>query len=167
MGSVTSSSASTSITMNLSAGTGGLYVGSAVADICEWSGLSGVVDQTAYSSQTTSGRSSTGTTATTTQASELVIGCINAYRSISQSNPTNGFTLLDGNIFAGSGSTLYPMSNAYLYNIVSVEGRQNSGTTLSASALWQGCIATFEASTITTNPTIEAPLPSGDSDSRN
>ena len=131
------SSGSTSVTITISGSTS-TY---AVADICEYSGIvtsSPYSDQTAVS--TNSGTStSTGTTGTTTQASELWIGGITVGANAAQTSPTNGFTLLDGNVYSSS------MSVAYLANTVYTTGTASSGTTISSNR-YVGCIATFEAS---------------------
>lgn len=56
---------------------------------------------------------------------------------VAQSTPTNDFALLYGGT---TGST----SNAFLEKIVSGTGTANSGTTLGASNVWTGVIATFK-----------------------
>ncbi len=131
---IVSSGASTNLTVNLSVGPSF----GAVADVCEFSGLSGVVDKTAVNggSGTTT---NTGTTATTSQSKELWIGGISAYYT-SQASPTNGFTLFDG-------ATQPNLSVSYLEKNVSSTGAANSGTTISSSGTWAGCIATFLAGT--------------------
>lgn len=135
--------AGTLITINLSGGTGTFID---IADVCEYSGIdtSSYLDKTA-SNYGYSAAGDTGTTATTTQANELWIGCIAAGYSTSgavQSSPTNGFTLLDGaELHSGS----YYGSTAYLEKIVSATGQANSGTTISYSNYWSGLMATFKA----------------------
>ncbi len=133
------SDASTSVTVTLAQS-----VYAAIADICEWSGLaSNPVDQTATMSGTTTTQTSTGTTSTTTQADELWIGTIGVYDQ-AQSDPTNSFTMLDGELFTVFGG----VSQSYLYKIVSSTGTANTGTTIGTSSnAWQGCIATFKAAT--------------------
>ncbi len=137
MGAV-GSGASTSVSIALAQS-----VYAAVADICEWSGLgSNPVDQTATNNGTGSTQTDTGTTATTTQANELFIGTVGVYGQ-AQSNPTNSFTMLDGAYLNVTGG----ISVSYLYKIVSSTGTANSGTTIATSSnAWQGCIATFKAS---------------------
>jgi predicted esterase len=131
---VIGSGASKSITITLS---GNSY---SCADVCEYSGIatSNFLDKTATAKGTTTA-TNTGTTATTTQADELLIGCIMA-ASVAQSSPTNSFTLLDG------ASTGY-LSNAYLERIVSSTGAYSSGTTATNNDGWSSCIATFKAAT--------------------
>ena len=159
------SGASTSITVTLSAvpNAGGYSFPGGVVDVCEYSGIAttSFLDKTATSSNagsTTTAPSSTGTTATTSQANELLIG-ESAVMSYSQSSPTNGFALLDGAIpYQGTGT-----SNAYLEKIVSSTGAYGSGATFTSS-FWVGCIATFEAPTgpppadfsITANPSSQS-----------
>ena len=133
---VVGSGASASITVTLTG-----IVGTAVANVCEYSGLttSSYLDVTA-STFGSSTASDTGTTATTTQANELWVGSTGDVTA-TQSTPTNGFTLLDG---TATGST----SNAFLEKIVSSTGTANSGTTLSSSNAWVGVIATFTATPV-------------------
>jgi hypothetical protein len=110
-----------------------------VVDICEYTNnvaSNWILDQTAKASGTNSTVSSTGTTSQTTQAQELWIGAIMA--SYNQSNPQNGFVLLDGvaNDFTSAG---------YLEDIVTLEGQASSGTTIATASVYAGCIATFYA----------------------
>jgi len=131
---VVGSGASTSIAVSLSSATTG-----AIGDVCEYSGVA----TTDYTDRTASASgwgeaSSTGTTATTIQADELWIGSVVA-SSYDQSNPTNGFTLLDGEPYGNA-------CEAYLEKIVSSTGAANSGTTIDGESGWAGCIATFFAS---------------------
>ena len=140
---VVGTSASASVTINLS---GSIYSGHyAIADICEYSGLatSDFLDRNATSSY--SYPPTTGTTTTTTQANELWVGITISYGD-SQTSPTNGFTLLDGNY-------IYMISVAYLEKIVSSTGTANSGTSTTGSGV--GCIATFATTAVTDtiNPT--------------
>jgi flagellin-like protein len=128
-----SSGASTSISITLSGSLEG-----AVADVCEYSGLAASpLDKTAgnanYGTST-----STGTTSTTTQASELWIGGTMVQGNSAQTSPTNGFTDRDGATYNSA------MSLSYLEKIVSATGAANSGTTISTSRYWVGCIAAFK-----------------------
>ncbi len=149
---VVSASAGTVITITVAGGTGGMY--GEIADVCEWSGLStsGFLDKTGYNNGAENTATGTGTTVTTTQASELWIGCTGGVGTSgadpTQTNPTNGFTLLDGVKVATSGADY--SSLAYLYQIVSSTGTANSGTTIAGTTYWTGCIATFKASATTT-----------------
>ena len=144
---VVSASAGTVITITVAGGTGGMY--GEIADVCEWSGLStsGFLDKTGYNNGAENTATGTGTTVTTTQASELWIGCTGGVGTSgadpTQTNPTNGFTLLDGVKVATSGADY--SSLAYLYQIVSSTGTANSGTTIAGTTYWNGCIATFKA----------------------
>ena len=134
---VVGAGASATITLSL-LGTGDTD-NAEVANVCEYSGLltSGFLDKTASTSGTST-TPATGTTATTTQADELWIGDTSS--EVAQSTPTNGFTLLDGAVFAG-----HTLSSAYLEKIASATGTANSGTTMATSKRWSGCIATFKA----------------------
>ncbi len=130
--------ANASITVNLS----GDVSDGAVANICEYSGLAtvGFLDKTATAVEAgDSAIPKTGTTAATTQADELWIGCIDQYAGNAFSNPINGFTLLDG---AVSGTVVL----GYLEKIVSSTGTANSAVTGTDGNGWAGCIATFKAS---------------------
>ena len=129
------SGASTSISISLSGAPA-----AAVADVCEYSGIaaSSSLDKTAGTyGQSTS--TNTGTTSTTAQNSELWIGGIIVEGNNAQTTPTNGFTVRDGAVYNSA------MSLAYLEKIVSATGTANSGTTISTSQYWTGCIATFKA----------------------
>ena len=135
------------ITITAAAGT--VYAGVGVA--CEYSGVAttSFLDKTAVNSGI-GATSTTGTTATTTQPNELLIGAIYAeYGSaaVTQSTPTNSFTLRDGVDQQGA-SDHYSMG--YLERIVSSTGAYGSGTTNATSdARWSGCIATFVSAAIT------------------
>lgn len=131
------SGASTSVTVTFAQS-----VFAAIADICEWSGLAtNPVDTTATTGGTTSTQTSTGTISMTAQADELWIGTVGVYNQ-AQSDPTNSFTMLDGEFLNVSGG----VSQSYLYRIVSSTGSASSGTTIGTSSnAWQGCIATFKA----------------------
>jgi len=141
---VVGSGAGTTITITLSKS---ISNGIVIADVCEYSGLatSDFKDQTAYKGGSQTTTTSTGTTATTTQADELWVGAIFAEgsSSVAQSNPTNGFTLLDG---ANEGYVYGGASLAYLEKIVSSTGQASSGTTLASKANeYAACIVTFKA----------------------
>lgn len=119
----------------------------AVADVCEYSGLAtaGFLDQAA-NAWGGSANPVTGTTSTTSQASELWIGSI-VTSTYNQTTPANGFALLDG-VLANS------VSEAYLELITASTGAAVSGTTISTSNSYAGCIATFRASSINVNSTF-------------
>ena len=146
---VVGSGASKSGTVTLS---GALSSGTCVVDVCEWSGLttSNFLDKTASASNANAvATSSTGTTSTTTQNYELCVGLTTACW-FSQSSPINGFTLLDGNLET-SGDAI---STAYLYLIAGTTGTYGSGTTISGSTSWTGCIATFKATSTNPYPSV-------------
>jgi len=136
-------SAGSTATVDLS-GSSGTNSGG-VMNICEYSGLSnsGQPDKTATNSGSSTTETDSGITATTSQASELWVASI--YDALSQSSPTNGFTLLDGSSQTGG--------NAYLEKIVNSTGTANTGTTVIASN-WVGVIATFQAAGTVSTPRI-------------
>ncbi|MGD0995331.1 MAG: hypothetical protein ABR909_07385 [Candidatus Bathyarchaeia archaeon] len=153
-GIVDSASASKTTTISLT-GT----ITSAVADVCEYSGLNTAYiishpqgDQTASKTKT-SPTTTTDTTATdpTTYANELWVGgaILNTY---AQSSPTHGFTLLDGAISTG-------ISLSYLENIVSSTGNAESGTTaVGGSGVWVAILVTLPATpSITLTPNYGGP----------
>jgi len=144
---IVGSNASTSITVNLSSALAGAVTG-AIVDICEYSGLltSGYLDRTT----TNSGNSvlgTTGTTTTITQATELWVGTIwvATHGTVTQSSPTNGFTLLDGAQIGLAGGAGWDGSLSYLESIVSTTGAASGGTSWSSSSNYRASIATFEA----------------------
>lgn len=143
---VIGSGAGTSITINLSASLGSTW-GVGIADVCEWSGVTSTVDQTAPNYHNGSYAVDSGTTATTTYADELWIASLYAASNggaLTESNQTNGFTLLDGT----NQITKNGVSNVegYTYKIVSSTGQANSGASVNNNSQWIGCIATFKAS---------------------
>jgi hypothetical protein len=117
-----------------------------MADVFEFSGIltSGFLDKTSSASGTST-TSDTGLTATTTQASELWIGCTYAYLSsslsVAQSNPTNGFTLYKG---TDNPNGAYHTSFGCEIKIVAATGTAQSKCTIANSCTWLGAIATFK-----------------------
>jgi hypothetical protein len=138
------SSAGTSIVVHYSAT--GLF-GSAAA--AEYSGLatSSVLDQTATNNGS-SASPSTGTTATTTEASELWVGALasTAASAVTFSSPTNGFTI-EAQHTHGSGGYV---SIGLLDKIVSTTGTASTGATASASGTYSAAIATFKTPSTST-----------------
>ena len=131
---VVGSEASNSINVTLK---GGADYG-AVADVSEYAGVATTssLDQTAVGF--VSSPPNSGTIALTSQANELWIASTAATNA--QTNPTNGFTLLDG----ASGGNI--VSEAYLEKIVSSTGTANTSTSCAGCMAGLGCIATFKAS---------------------
>ena len=121
-----------------------------IADVVEWTGLltSGMLDQTGSDWLSTSSTSSSGVTPSTTQNDELAIACISVYNA-NQSDPTQGFTLLDGLMPA-----TYSQSVGYCYKVLSATGAVYTNTSLTGSTHWNGVIATFKgAEAVTTTST--------------
>ena len=143
---VIGSGASTSITINLSASLGSTY-GVGIADVCEWSGVTSTVDKTKPNYNNGGTAVDSGTTDPTTYADELWIASLYAATSggaLTETNQTNGFTLLDGaNSISKNG--IYHVEG-YTYKIVSSTGQANSGVSVNHNSQWAGCIATFKAS---------------------
>ena len=113
-------------------------------DACEYSGVKTIspLDKTASNGGQAVTAADVGTTATTTQANELWIGAAAVGSSGGSdgnlSNPTNGFTLLDG-------AMGYPLTVGYFEKIVTAKGTANTSATIAASNTYAGCIATFIA----------------------
>lgn len=124
--------ASQTLTVNMSS-----EVDTLVVDVFEYSGLSvdNPIDKIAVNWGISS-NPDTGTTPLTTQNEELWIGVTNLYAGISQSLPTNGFTLFDGQLYAAC-------NQACLEKIVSSRGIANCSTTASAPNAWSGSIVTL------------------------
>jgi hypothetical protein len=140
--------AGVTITITVSGGTGTQFAN--IADVCEWSGVSAAnpVDTIAIDSGSSSLSGITGITATTTRANELCIGVMGSVESssITQSNPINSFTLLDGTNPQALAKTSEYVCMGYLYKIVSSVGTESSGVTFSGAVnSYTGCIATFFA----------------------
>ncbi len=143
------SGANPSITINLSASLGSSY-GVGIADVCEWAGVASTVDKTSSNYYNGSTSVNSGTTATTTYAGELWIASLYAASdggALTQSTPTNGFTLLDG----ANQITKNGISNVegYTYKTVGATAQASSGVGVNLNSQWDGCIATFKAGTIT------------------
>jgi len=141
------SGASASIAVAIAGGTGGDF--NEIGDAVEWSGLNapGPLDQVSSGAADYSTSLNTGTTPTTSQASELWVGAAGGFDQGSLvdytlSSPTNGFTLLDGTSLSGSG---IGGSLGYLYKVVSSTGTASTGVTAANPYYWGGIIATFEA----------------------
>jgi flagellin-like protein len=128
-----SSGATTPISITLTGTPAG-----AVADVCEYSGLAASPSDKTAGTDNWGTSTSTGTTTTTAQASELWIGGITVQGNNAQTSSTNGFTNRDGATYNNA------MSLSYLEKIVSATGTAYSGTTISSSQYWVGCIATFK-----------------------
>ncbi|REG91197.1 YDG domain-containing protein [Flavobacterium aquicola] len=118
------------------------------AVVMEYSGILMVspLDAIGNSSNATNNiAASTGTTPTTTQANEVLIGGIGLVSSgYTFGTPTNSFTAV-----ANDASThTTPSNNARVYaleRIVSGTGAYSSGATIGTSSRWSGAIATFKA----------------------
>jgi hypothetical protein len=147
---VVGSGAGTVITVTVTGGNdGGTGNIMEEADVCEFTGpfASSQVDKTAVN-QGSGSSGDSGTTNPTIQTSELWIGAIGVVLAgdsmVTQSSPTNSFTLLDG---LPVGITAFYSSIAYCYKVVSSTGTANVGTNIQSIASWEGCIATFKAAT--------------------
>jgi hypothetical protein len=130
----TGGSTTVTVTMAGNCGAGALY--NCSANLSEWSGGAGVVDQTA----TGSGISGTATTdsVTTTAAQELILAVTgtNSGGSLS-SGPSGGFTALTAN-------TTAPLS-FFAYKIVTTTGTYSTSWSFTGgSAGWDAPIASFE-----------------------
>jgi hypothetical protein len=156
------SGASTAITVDLN----GAIVGEAIADVCEYSGVSTVVDKTASTYGGSVMHTKTGTTAQLTYPVELEIGAIGSSGEVAvqgdypSTNPTNGFTLLDGTYINFPSPTTGPWvaSLAYLEKIATTGGTASSGTTAGRTN-YAGIMVSFPACSeisvcsTSTNPT--------------
>jgi len=133
---VVGASAGTGITVNMS----DTPDWGAIFNVYEYSGVatSSFLDKTASWSDGFNIVTLTGTTAETTQADELWIGCTLNGGHTTQNTPLNGFTLYDG-VYDGKTLTV-----GFLEKIVSSTGTANSGVT-SEWSVNSGCIATFKA----------------------
>ena len=80
----------------------GSNLGGWVLDLMEWSGMAaaGTLDRTAThtTASVTSTIADSGTTSPTFQPSEVALGAVRALASVTQSNLTNGFTVVDAGI---------------------------------------------------------------------
>lgn len=146
---VVNDSAGTNITVTWSSGHTNI---ACIVNVCEYSGVltADFLDQTASSNGETT-TTTTGTTDTTTVAPELAIGAV-GYASLSntnQSDPTNGFTLLDGvpDILVTINGNSRLVSNSYLEKTVYVTDEITAGTTALGATLstWASAIITLKA----------------------
>jgi hypothetical protein len=111
-------------------------------DECEFAINGGVLDQSAVNNGS-SASPDTGTTAATTQANELLFGATVDLANVSgtpaQTNPTNGFKLIDGIGY------VYNMSLAVLWMNQTVIGAADCTTTSITNNFWVGAIVTLTA----------------------
>jgi hypothetical protein len=120
----------------------------AVANVVEYSGLSasGFLDKSAVNqSSTAKATADSGTTAATTQASELFISSISTYQY--GAGTSSNFTLYDGAVY-----TL--VANWFLSYIASGTGSADAWVTPSASARFAGCIVTLKAVVFSASITV-------------
>ncbi len=145
---------STSDTITLSSSV--IVASGAAATAHEFSGLasSSPLDQTASASGSSTTPSS-GNTAVTTQADELLIGAIGV-----GGPPTDGFTpgggytaLTSAGFSGGFEGTIRPE-----YKIISVAGNYQADGVLNPSRSWGAAIATYKAAASTTNITLSGTL---------
>ena len=118
----------------------GSNLGGWILDLMEWSGMApaGTLDRTAThtTGSVTSTIADSGTTSPTSQPSEVAIGAIRALASLTQSNPTDGFTVVDAGTQTSSTLGMYSKDLA-------ATGPQGFSVTLSKAARSRGLIATF------------------------
>jgi len=130
------------ITLTFSSGTYGV-----AATVHEFSGLAAVatIDQAA-SNNGSSATPSSGSTATTTQADELLVGAIGVSGPPTDSfTPGSGYTVLSSIGFTGVwNGTIRPE-----YQIVSATGSYQADGTLGTSSGWAAGIATYKAAAAT------------------
>ncbi len=142
---------SDTITLTFSSGTYGVS-----ATVHEFSGLAAVatLDQVA-SNNGSSATPSSGNTATTTQAEELLVGAIGVSGPPTDSfTPGSGYTALSSVGFTGVwNGTIRPE-----YRIVSATGSYQADGTLGTSRGWAAGIATYKAAAATTNVTVSGTL---------
>lgn len=92
------------------------------------------LDKSAHATGTSAAPSS-GTTAATAVTNEVWVGALTTRGSLTQSAPTNSFSLVQG-ASASPGSYLYE-------RIVSATGTANVAATIASSTAWVGTVATF------------------------
>ena len=134
------SGAGTAITINLASSL------RAAAVVAEYSGVlaASPVDQTANSTNN-SASPVTGTTATTTQGSEVWVGGIAFINnSITLGSILNSFSSV-ANTSSSGGNANVNIGVYALDKIVSATGAASSGGTLSSASQWAGALATFKA----------------------
>lgn len=106
------------------------------ANLSEWSGITGTVDQTNHQAST-SANPLTGTV-TTTSANELLIGMTrDANAGTLVSGPTNSFIAMNSPGVTTDGVE-------FAYRIVSAIGTYSTDWTLAGSAIWDAAIASFK-----------------------
>src|SRR5271157_4324952 len=127
----------TTVTITLTAGSGSVC--GASVNVQEYFGATCTVDQTATASGSSTSPAS-GTTPTTTNASDLLVAEAGFFHNPALSTgPTNGFTALTsaGN---GTGGELFSA-----FNVVNVTGAYSTGWTIDATDAWEGAIVAFES----------------------
>jgi hypothetical protein len=136
-------SASASLTVNFSRAIAGTTP-AAVIDCCEFKGASNVVEQTGSNFNVSSSTGDTGTTPKTVSPVQLFIGAISFQPTSitnTQTNPTNGFTLLNGLVDDPGGE----LNLAFVFKIVLSVGPANCRTTFSVAQVFVGLIVTLVA----------------------
>jgi hypothetical protein len=113
------------------------------------------LDKSATSSGTSTA-ASTGTTATTSQASEIAVGDIGWNGTSSPSGQTVGYSTTATEQATVSGSAAGEQA---AWKSLSTTGSQSYAATLSASVAWTGAIATFETSPAPTPTPTLTPSP--------
>lgn len=104
--------------------------------VAEYYGIaSSPLDRTASNAGTNTAPS-TGTTAVTTQAKELLIGGLGSAANVIYSNSINSFTIVEQNNFT--------RSNVFLERIVNATSTYGTGATQSQNSRWAGVVATFK-----------------------
>ncbi len=94
----------------------------------------------------------TGTTSQTSQGNDLWIGATTySVGTYGQTNPTNGFTLLDGQLYSS-------VSLGYLEYISPSVGYANSGTQNSGYTAWSGVIASFKGTVVDNDDIYMTPM---------
>lgn len=126
------------------------------AVLTEWSGVDATPFDVTASGNGTSTSPSSGSTATTAQADELLIGAVSHQGSTISCVPGGSFTQLN-DVLTGASTAVCGAA----YRIVSATGAYSSDWTLGSSQIWTCAIATFKAAASGGSVTAAIPFPKG------
>jgi hypothetical protein len=135
-------------------GTWTTSLGSKLIQVNEFAGIAAVpLDKSASATGTSSATPSSGATATTVQADELLVG---AFGTWSLSSPARTFTAGSGYTIASSYQVTWSGEGMCEYQVVSATGAYSAGCTMSAAVdNWLAAILTFKAAATGVAPVHE------------
>src|SRR5262249_13102076 len=122
-------------------------LGSKFIQVNEFAGIAAIpLDKSASATGTAGASPSSGATATTAQADELLIGAFGCW---SASSPARTFTVGSGYTIASSYQLTWSQESMSEYQVVAATGAYTAGCTMSAAVdNWIAAILTFKAAAV-------------------